>query len=158
MGVFYICQCECGNINTYRLNSIKFGHIKSCGCSKFNNPLIIEDLTGQKFGRLTVVGRDMERDGKEFKQGKRRGNVHWLCRCDCGNERLSSVVGWQLKSGKTKSCGCILSEITAERNRRDSTKINRVFRNKENFKDYIENSIVRVYGDNNDGSFYCRCR
>ncbi len=33
LGVFYKCQCECGNIKTYRLNSIKFGHIKSCGCS-----------------------------------------------------------------------------------------------------------------------------
>ena len=153
LGVFYKCKCECGNVNTYRLNSIKFGHTKSCGCSKFNNPLIMEDLTGQKFGRLTVINRDLERDEKELRQGKRRGNVHWLCRCDCGNEKLSSVTGWQLKSGHTQSCGCLNSEITAERNRRDSTKINRVFRSKENVKEFIEDDIVRIYGDNNDGSF-----
>ena len=62
----------------------------------------MEDLTGQKFGRLTVINRDLERDEKELRQGKRRGNVHWLCKCDCGNEKLSSVVGWQLKSGHTQ--------------------------------------------------------
>ena len=156
LGVFYKCQCDCENktIKTYRLNSIKFGHIKSCGCSRFNNPLIMEDLTGQKFGRLTVIKRDLERDFGELKEkGTRRGNVHWLCRCDCGNEKLSSVTGWQLKSGHTQSCGCLNSEITAERNRRDSTKINRVFRTKENIKEFINDGVVRVYGDNNDGSF-----
>ena len=114
----------------------------------------MEDLTGQKFGRLTVIKRDIERDFGELKEkGTRRGNVHWLCKCDCGNEKLSSVVGWQLKSGHTQSCGCLNSEITAERNRRDSTKINRVFRSKENIKEFIENGVVRVYGDNDDGSF-----
>ena len=114
----------------------------------------MEDLTGQKFGRLTVIKRDLERDFGELKEkGTRTGNVHWLCRCDCGNEKLSSVTGWQLKSGHTQSCGCLNSEITAERNRRDSTKINRVFRSKENIKEFIEDDIVRVYGDNNDGSF-----
>ena len=113
----------------------------------------MEDLTGQKFGRLTVINRDLERDEKELRQGKRRGNVHWLCRCDCGNEKLLSVTGWQLKSGHTQSCGCLNSEITAERNRRDCTKINRVFRTKENIKEFINDGVVRVYGDNNDGSF-----
>jgi hypothetical protein len=151
-GVFYKCKCDCGNpeIKTYRLNSIKYGHIKSCGCSKFNNPLIMEDLTGQKFGRLTVIGRDMKRDEEEWKTGQRRGNVHWLCQCDCGNEKLSSVVGWQLKSGHTQSCGCLNSEITAARNKRDSAKINRVFRSKENLKEFIEDGVVRVYGENDD--------
>ena len=66
---------------------------------------------------------------------------------------MSSVTGNQLKSGHTKSCGCLNSEITAERNRRDSAKINRVFRTKENLKEFIEDGVVRVYGDNNDGSF-----
>lgn len=151
LGVFYKCECECGNINTYRLNSIKFGHTKSCGCSKFNNPLIIDDLVGQKFGRLTVIRRDMERDKKEQKQGIKRSNVHWLCKCDCGNEELSSVAGCQLKSGHTRSCGCLQSEITAERNKRDSTKNNQIFINEEDVIEFIENGIVRAYDD--DDSF-----
>ena len=65
---------------------------------------------GMRYGRLIVV----EHKGKD-----RRSKHLWLCKCDCGNEKLSSVTGWQLKSGHTQSCGCLNSEITAERNRRN---------------------------------------
>lgn len=99
------------------------------------------------------MGRDIERDVNEYKQGKRKGGAHWLCKCDCGNEKLSSVVGCQLKSGHTQSCGCLNSEKTAEKNRRDSTKTNRIFKTQEDLKDFVDNGVIRVYGDNNDGSF-----
>ena len=36
-----------------------------------------QDLTGQKFGHLTVIKRDIDRG---------YGTVYWLCKCDCGNE------------------------------------------------------------------------
>lgn len=54
------------------------------------------DLTGEKFGKLTVV----KRVTNETKNG-----VFWLCKCDCGNE--SVVKASNLRSGSTKSCGCI---------------------------------------------------
>lgn len=48
--VYVKTKCECGKIPpSNQLLSIKSGHIKSCGCIKFNNPLIVKDLTGQKF-------------------------------------------------------------------------------------------------------------
>ena len=62
------------------------------------------DLTGQKFGRLTVVERAKNK-GKE---------TMWLCVCDCGKTLIAQ--GNNLKSGHTKSCGCYNSEITTIRN------------------------------------------
>ena len=80
-GLFVMCKCECGNIKSYHYGSVKSGHTISCGCSKINNPKNMHDLTGKKFGRLTVVRRDIERDSS----ANRKGNVHWLCKCNCGN-------------------------------------------------------------------------
>lgn len=53
------------------------------------------NLAGKNFGKLTVLCR-------EPKQHK---NAWWRCRCDCGKETV--VVGAALRSGKTKSCGCL---------------------------------------------------
>ncbi len=53
------------------------------------------DLTGKRFGRLTVLNR-AENHG-----------IHpsWHCRCDCGKE--TKVAGQHLRNGTTKSCGCL---------------------------------------------------
>ena len=53
------------------------------------------DLTGQKFGKLTVLSEHPERKNKK---------IYWLCKCDCGVEKL--IAGADLKSGRTISCGC----------------------------------------------------
>ena len=61
------------------------------------------DLTGQRFGRLTVV---------EFVGTDKRGNALWKCKCDCGNE---TVVRYSnLKSGHTTSCGCFRKEMASK--------------------------------------------
>ena len=54
------------------------------------------DLTGQKFGKLTVIERDMQYRDK---------GVYWKCVCECGNEK--TILGTSLRSGATKSCGCL---------------------------------------------------
>ena len=59
-----------------------------------------KDLTGNKYGRLTVI----ERAGK-----RKSGQILWRCRCSCGNETL--VDGSGLKLGKTRSCGCLRREF-----------------------------------------------
>ena len=58
------------------------------------------DLTGQRFGRLTVVG-PVENIGSR---------TAWLCRCDCGRETV--VKTHRLRSGHTASCGCSASRET----------------------------------------------
>ena len=62
------------------------------------------DLTGQKFGRLTVLYRD-----KEMEQEKHNGTTFWRCECDCGNE--TSVAAGSLKGGRTNSCGCLSEQV-----------------------------------------------
>lgn len=64
-----------------------------------------KDLTGQKFGRLTVIKRA---------DNNKNGSTRWLCKCDCGNEKI--VEGGHLRSNKIKSCGCLLTDILIKRN------------------------------------------
>ena len=59
----------------------------------------LKDLTGQRFGRLTVISR------AENKIYGNKQKATWLCQCDCGNKII--VVGESLKAGFTKSCGCL---------------------------------------------------
>ena len=56
------------------------------------------DLTGQKYGRLTVLS----------KAESKRKHTFWNVICDCGN--TTSVQSTYMKSGKTKSCGCFQKE------------------------------------------------
>ena len=58
------------------------------------------DLTGKVYGRLVVV----EEAGRNSK-----GKILWKCKCNCGNETI--VIGENLKSGATQSCGCYRKEI-----------------------------------------------
>ena len=60
------------------------------------------DLTGQRFGRLVVIGRaDPPADNQ--------GAARWHCRCDCGDE--IDVVGYSLRRENTASCGCLQKEL-----------------------------------------------
>lgn len=63
-----------------------------------------KDRTGDKYGRLTVISHS----------GKDHRNKHlWLCKCRCGNEKV--VVGDNLSSGKSNSCGCLKAEFLARK-------------------------------------------
>lgn len=59
------------------------------------------DLTGQRFGYLTVIGRaeDNTKDGK----------AQWICKCDCGKESIA--IGRNLRIGKSTSCGCMKKQL-----------------------------------------------
>lgn len=57
------------------------------------------DLTGQIFGRLTVIKRAQD---KVDASGKKR--CMWLCQCECGNQVV--VLGEAMKRGACRSCGC----------------------------------------------------
>lgn len=71
-----------------------------------------EDLTGKNFGRLTVLNQVedyIDKKGKHY--------ARWLCECSCENKTRLIVMGNSLKKGNTTSCGCVHSEMLAERNR-----------------------------------------
>jgi len=63
------------------------------------------DLTGHKYGRLTVLEMAPRVKGK---------GVEWVCRCDCGKEAV--VLSNSLRRGNTKSCGCLFTEMLVKRN------------------------------------------
>lgn len=62
----------------------------------------IKDLTGQTFGRLTVI---------EFAGKDKHGAAKWRCYCACGNSPNQIVLGRALTVGCTKSCGCLVKEL-----------------------------------------------
>lgn len=61
------------------------------------------DITGQKFGRMTVLSKARSVDG----------NARWECRCDCGT--IKAVYGQDLRRGKVVSCGCHKAEMASKR-------------------------------------------
>lgn len=64
----------------------------------------LTDLTGKRFGRFITI--------------KQIGKYKWLCRCNCGTERI--ILGYHLKSGHTKSCGCLQKEKLTKRSTKHS--------------------------------------
>lgn len=82
------CKCSCGKEKNVHRYSLLSGSSNSCGHGNVN------DLTGQRFGRLTAI--------------KYMGKHIWKCKCDCGNE--TEVYTANLHRGGTQSCGCIVAE------------------------------------------------
>ena len=90
------------------------------------------DITGQRFNFFTVI-KQVERPSH-----LKNNHTYWLCRCDCGNEKV--VDQRALKSGNTKSCGCY-SKFTSKQN-----LMNYVL-NKEKTKNRYEicGDVVKMY-------------
>ena len=70
----------------------------------------LNDLTGKRFGRLTVISRC---------DHNLNGEPAWNCICDCGKSKV--IRGEALKNGATKSCGCISAELSRERMKKIAT-------------------------------------
>lgn len=87
-----------------------------------------KDKTGQRFGRLTVIGRDTARDG-----------VFWLCQCDCG--KMTTALTGHLNAGMRVSCGCRL----AESKRKHGLSHSPEYRAWENAKSRCRNPNNRKY-------------
>lgn len=74
------------------------------------------DLTGKRFGRLTVIERTKSK-------GK---NTVWLCKCDCGKTTTSD--GYQLRKGITVSCGCYHAEQCGKQHKKHGFTRTRLYR------------------------------
>ena len=93
-----------------------------------------EDLTGQRFGKLTVIEQAEDYIDK--------CNIHksmWKCKCDCGKEK--NILGASLKSGNSTSCGCFHKETIS--------KIMNKMRSKHNIYEFNNNYGV-CYTDNKE--------
>ena len=97
------------------------------------------DMTNKKINNLFVLER-----AENNKQGK----AQWKCRCDCGN--IVIVDGSSLRSGHTKSCGCLQRNRTSE-----SCKINIVGQTIGNFT--VLEYQQKQYQDKGRSKWKCRC-
>lgn len=89
------CKCECGAISKVTMLNLVSGTTKSCGCLKHQPSQRRADLSGVRFGLLTV---ETPNDSKS-----------WKCRCDCGADTVVSTV--HLTREHTKSCGCLTPSV-----------------------------------------------
>lgn len=108
------CRCDCGNESDVRTSSLFYGGSKSCGCLKKDVLTVFRDLTGQQFGRWTVL-----RQSEPYVSPKGRVVRRWACRCSCGTER--DVAETALLSGKSVSCGCYRLDRLREEQYHDLT-------------------------------------
>lgn len=96
--VMWNCICDCGGFALIAANNLLSGNSETCGCGKRTAHRRI-DLSGMKFGRLTVVS---------YKETNKLGHAIWNCVCDCGNSTTAKTM--KLRRGKVSSCGCYRSE------------------------------------------------
>ena len=97
------------------------------------------DLTGKVFGRLTVLG-PAPRPENSKNQYK-----YWKCRCTCGKEKV--VDGGSLRSGNTKSCGCLLKEQARESKTKHGMKGTRLYNIYKGMKQRCYNPNNKDYKD-----------
>jgi hypothetical protein len=100
------------------------------------------DLTGQEFGRLTVIKQAVSKNGR----------IAWNCKCDCGKEK--DIIAKDLRSGKTQSCGCFMRESVSHRTKTHGQSKSRLYfiwttmkqrcenPNSHKAKDYFERGIT----------------
>lgn len=86
------CKCKCGNIIDVRVDTLRNGKKKTCGCDTIIQP-------GDVIFRLTVV-----KFLKGFTKNTNNRQTYWLCKCSCGKETIVSTS--LILRKRVKSCGC----------------------------------------------------
>lgn len=94
---YIVCRCDCGVEKEVELLSLVRGVSTNCGCQKH------PDQSGKVYGRWTLVKRVEDRHRR----------VHYLCRCECGTEKVIQLLS--LVRGASSSCGCYNSEVASAR-------------------------------------------
>ena len=114
--IYWICRCDCGKEVSVSSSSLiaKKNPARSCGClRKEKSRAVAKDIRGMRFGYWTVIDR-VEID-KHYTNGHACG---WLCRCDCGTERVLETA--TLTKGKSTNCGCDKGKKSSRRIKEDN--------------------------------------
>lgn len=119
--VYWICRCDCGKLTS--VQSTQLSRIKSCGCARNSKEAkekaritrrsYPEDITGLRFGRLTVIRRT------NIKSHRTSDHGVWLCecKCDCGELCYYSRYALITPNG-ARSCGCLYSDSRGKTNKK----------------------------------------
>lgn len=134
------CVCDCGRERVVKTSALKRGYVTSCGhvdCGNFRRV----DLTGQRFGRLTVIRECRSVNGK----------WSWECLCDCGNTRITR--NGRLRGGHITSCGCA-ANCLAESDT-PGTKFGRLTLVQANTGRYHDGSVLSEFSCDCGGRVVC---
>lgn len=99
-GYYWKSRCQCGTLKSIRGSELRLGKSKSCGC--LARELRTTDMTGWVMKEHDVPDSLLTVLYLVNKHGN--GSI-WHCRCECGNEL--DIPGAHIRSGNTKSCGCL---------------------------------------------------
>ena len=144
----WVCDCDCGGRATVTTSNLVRGHSTSCGCKR------LHDLTGQRIGRLTVLGRS-DRYGS---RGKRKTQL-WECRCDCGAVVYKATD--QLTNPDISMCADCAAQYAAGRMREnagyvDGTQISRIKTDKPSSAN--TSGVRGVYYERRSGKWVARLK
>lgn len=95
----------------------------------------IYDLTGQRFGNLTVIKRSERKTP--------HGDVLWDCICDCGNAKVAA--SYDLRYGKTSHCGCLTAAHISEKTKRNGHEPKVFYKMWQNMKTRCYNPNYKLY-------------
>lgn len=139
------CKCKCGNECVVSGKLLRSGHTQSCGCLKIERTIARNmergggDLTGQRFGKLVVIGFDSWLDHNNGHRDRM-----WRCKCDCGNECV--VNHRYLRFGDTESCGCSKSRGNATIMRWLNAN-HKLYEAEYGFEDFVSNTGTKYRFD-----------
>lgn len=133
-GSKWLCRCDCGREREILGSNLRQGYSTSCGCCYKT-----EDITGNKYGRLTVI-----------KMIYSPNATRCVCKCDCGNEK--TILASSLRCGLTHSCGCLQKDKAAEIGRKSAThgksktRLYRVWRSMKTRTENPRSEKYSIYG------------
>ena len=106
-----------------------------------NNTTKVDSMIGQIYGRLTVLSLD--------KSPHKRAGKFYLCKCECGKETI--VLGSSLRSGHTRSCGCLQREIIANTGHKNMKDLSG--------QHFGKLTVLKLSGftNTNKAIWYCKC-
>lgn len=134
------CLCDCGKELEVLTESLRGKNTQSCGClqveaARKNGLTQLKDLTGKRFGLLTVI---------EY-AGSGRGRSVWKCQCDCGN--YTEVNQMELVRGDTLSCGCLRSSFGEKRIEQLLIELNISYKKEYSFSDLVSERNIPLRFD-----------
>lgn len=146
-GAYWLCQCDCGKEKIIMGKSLRNGKTTSCGCRISEVARV--DITGNKYGKLTILRYYCVSNSSS-------GHALWECQCECGNICIANSTS--LKSGSTKSCGCLNSQ-GEEEIKKLLTANNIIFKREHTFSDLRYKGLLRfdfaIFDNNNSLILLC---